>query len=128
MPVDYLVHPLVAVRQQAVVAGPDAAFPAGAGFVGAEVSAAVRVEMHDLQRRPGCFRQRRRVVAQATEAPRAASRALNEQRPAPPLRVGQLIAGQLAVFELECCLYTSFQGNRGSDRGLLTDRSGEPGR
>src|ERR1017187_7165065 len=101
MPVDHLVHTLVTVREQAVIAGPDAAFPAGAGFVGAEVSAAVRVEVHDLQRRPGCFWQRARVVDQAAEGARTAFRALNEQGPAPPFRVWQLIAGQLAVFELE---------------------------
>ena len=70
MPVDHLVHALVAVGEQAVVAGPDAAFPAGAGFVGAEVSAAVRVEVHDLQCRPGRLGQRAGVIDQAAERAR----------------------------------------------------------
>ena len=70
MPVDHVVDALVAVGEQAVVAGPDAALPACAGLVGAEVGAGVRVEVHDLQRRPGRPRQRARVIDEAPQGAR----------------------------------------------------------
>ena len=123
MPVDHVVHALVAVGQQAVVARPDAAFPRRRGLVGAQVGAAVRVEVHDLQRRPGGLRQRARVIDEAPQRAGAALGALHEQRPAPVVGVGQSFAGQLAVFQLECGLDASLQGDRRGDRRLQADRA-----
>jgi len=64
--------------------------------------------VHDLQRRTGCFGQRAGVVDQAAERAGAAFGALDEQCPA-ALRVGQSLAGQLAVFQLERGLDAAFQ-------------------
>ena len=67
VPVDHAVVALVAVAQQAVVAGRLAAFLAGAGLAAAAVLAGVRVEVADLQRGAGRPGQRVGVVDQAAE-------------------------------------------------------------
>ena len=122
VPVDHVVDPLVAVGEQAVVAGAHAAFLAGAGLVAAGVRAGFRVEVHDLQCGAGRLGQCLGVIDQAPERPGAAFRALYEQGPPPPVLVGEFVAGQLAVFELEGGLDAAFQGDGGRDGCLGADR------
>ena len=85
-----LVDALVAVGEQAVVAGPDAALPARPGSSALRSSPVSGSKCMISQRRPGRLRQRARVVDQAAEHARAAFGGLDEQRPAPAVRVGQL--------------------------------------
>ena len=120
-----LVQGLVAVGQQAVVARAHAALPVGQG--GVVLLAGVRVEVHDLQGGAGGLAQRPRVVDEAAEHAGAALGALDEQRPAPAVLVGQALAGQLAVLELEGGLDAALQRDRGGDRGLQAHRPGQPG-
>src|SRR6266567_7243380 len=66
------------------------------------------------------------VVDQAAQYPGAALGRLDEQRATPLIVIGQLLAGQLAVFQLERRLDAALQGDRERDRELEAHLLAEP--
>ena len=86
-----------------------------------------QIEVHDRERGQGRLAQGERVIDQAPEHAGSPFGALHEQRPAAAVRVGQALARQFAVFQLERRLDPPFQGDGGGDSRLQADRRGQAG-
>ena len=123
VPVDQLVDQLVAVAEQAVVAG----LAAGVPWVSAAVvGAGVRIEVGDPERLPGRPGERVLLGLQAAQHAGPALGGLGEQHPVPrAVFGGQQLAVQLGVLQLEHRLDAAFQREHHRARHLFGRRLGE---
>ena len=117
MAVDRRVFELVAVGEQAVVAGAFAVV--GSPVTAAEVLAGVGVEVGDLQRGAGGDRDGVRFGLQAAQDAGATLGGLGEQHAPAVLVIGQGLAGQLGIIQLERRLDAALQGVAQGGRDLV---------